>query len=75
MGKAEATTISFISMEVLFEDDCLEIMRALPSESVDMIFADPPFNVGKKYGGSPILITARIIMSGVPTGLPRVSGS
>lgn len=26
-------------------------MRSLPSESVDMIFADPPFNVGKKYGG------------------------
>jgi site-specific DNA-methyltransferase (adenine-specific) len=26
-------------------------MRSLESESVDMIFADPPFNVGKKYGG------------------------
>jgi DNA modification methylase len=51
MGKAEATTISFINMEALYEGDCLEIMRALPSESVDMIFADPPFNVGKKYGG------------------------
>ena len=38
-------------MEFLYEGDCLEIMRTLPSESVDMIFADPPFNVGKKYGG------------------------
>ncbi len=25
-------------------------MRGLPPESVDLIFADPPFNVGKKYG-------------------------
>ncbi len=38
-------------MEVLYTGDCLEIMQTLPSESVDMIFADPPFNVGKKYGG------------------------
>jgi len=38
-------------MEFLYEGDCLEVMRNLPTESVDMIFADPPFNVGKKYGG------------------------
>jgi len=51
MGNVEATTVFFINMEVLYEGDCLEIMRSLLSESVDMIFADPPFNVGKKYGG------------------------
>jgi len=38
-------------MECLYEGDCLKIMQTLLSESVDMIFADPPFNVGKKYGG------------------------
>ena len=38
-------------MEALYEGDCIEIMQTLPSERVDMIFADPPFNVGKKYGG------------------------
>jgi hypothetical protein len=42
-----------MNMEELYEGDCLEIMRTLPSESVDMIFADPPFNLGKKYGGKP----------------------
>ncbi len=51
MGSVEATTDSFMNMEVLYEGDCLKIMRTLPSESVDMIFVDPPFNVGKKYGG------------------------
>jgi adenine-specific DNA-methyltransferase len=51
MENVEATTISFINMEALHEGDCLEIMPTLPLESVDMIFADPPFNIGKKYGG------------------------
>jgi site-specific DNA-methyltransferase (adenine-specific) len=31
--------------------DCLEGMRELPAESVDLVFADPPFNIGKPYGG------------------------
>jgi len=34
----------------LFQGDCLELLRSLPDESVDMVFADPPFNLGKKYG-------------------------
>src|SRR6266487_5246279 len=53
MGNVEATTIPLINVETLYEGDCLEIMQNLPSETVDMIFADPPFNVGKKYGGKP----------------------
>src|SRR5258706_5518693 len=51
MVSSEAAIIFTINMEVLYEGDCLKIMKTLPSESVDMIFADPPFNVGKKYGG------------------------
>ncbi|MFD4538490.1 DNA-methyltransferase [Streptomyces bauhiniae] len=34
----------------LYQADCLEVMRAMPSQSVDLIFADPPFNLGKIYG-------------------------
>ncbi|NLH38961.1 MAG: hypothetical protein GX445_02735 [Elusimicrobia bacterium] len=29
--------------------DCIEIMKTLPDKSVDLIFADPPFNIGIKY--------------------------
>jgi len=29
--------------------DCLEIMKDIPNDSVDMTFADPPFNLKKKY--------------------------
>jgi DNA modification methylase len=37
--------------ETLYHGDCIEVMRSIEAESVDMIFADPPFNVGKSYGG------------------------
>lgn len=33
----------------LFKGDCIEIMRSLPDESIDLIFADPPFNLNKSY--------------------------
>lgn len=29
----------------LFLGDCLEVLEAMPSESVDMVFADPPYNL------------------------------
>jgi len=31
------------------EDDCIEIMKRIPKNSVDVTFADPPFNLEKKY--------------------------
>lgn len=31
------------------QGDCLEIMRQIPDNSVDVTFADPPFNLKKKY--------------------------
>ncbi len=34
----------------LYLGDCTEIMEDMPSSSVDLIFADPPFNQGIKYG-------------------------
>lgn len=34
----------------IIQGDILETMARIPSESVDMAFADPPFNLKKKYG-------------------------
>ncbi len=34
----------------LYQGDCLELLRSLPDGSADMVFADPPFNLGKEYG-------------------------
>ncbi|EMJ96414.1 DNA methylase domain protein [Leptospira kirschneri str. JB] len=34
---------------VLFDKDCLTILPEIVEESVDTVFADPPFNIGKTY--------------------------
>lgn len=33
----------------LFEGDCLDFLAQVEAESVDLAFADPPFNLGKLY--------------------------
>jgi site-specific DNA-methyltransferase (adenine-specific) len=33
----------------LVTGDCVDIMTRLPAESVDLVFADPPFNIGYEY--------------------------
>jgi len=34
---------------VIHHGDCIEILRSIPTDSVDVTFADPPFNLNKKY--------------------------
>ncbi len=34
----------------IYQGDCLAWLRALPDDSVDLVFADPPFNLNKDYG-------------------------
>jgi len=33
----------------VIQGDAIEVMRQIPDNLVDMTFADPPFNLGKKY--------------------------
>jgi site-specific DNA-methyltransferase (adenine-specific) len=33
----------------VYQGDCIEIMRGFKSESVDLAFADPPYNLAKNY--------------------------
>lgn len=35
---------------VLYATDCFNVFAALRDDSIDCIFADPPFNLGKDYG-------------------------
>lgn len=46
LGSPRLTT----SSGVLFQSDCLDLLEELPDDSVHVIFADPPFNLGKNYG-------------------------
>lgn len=34
----------------VFKGDCFEVLSSIPDASVDLIFADPPYNIGKKFG-------------------------
>ncbi len=38
------------SLGTLYRGDCLNLLPLVPDDSVDLIFADPPFNLGKSYG-------------------------
>ena len=35
----------------LLVGDSLELMKNMLDESIDLIITDPPFNIGKDYGG------------------------
>jgi len=34
-----------LPLDCILQGDCVEMMRSLPAASVDMIFADPPYNL------------------------------
>ena len=37
--------------QVIYHGDVLEVLSCLSDESVDLIFADPPYNIGKDFDG------------------------
>ncbi len=37
-------------IDQIINEDCLTFLKRLPDECVDVTFADPPFNLKKKYG-------------------------
>ncbi|MEA2075079.1 MAG: DNA methyltransferase [Euryarchaeota archaeon] len=45
----ESNELFRTSTNKLILGDCLERLREIPDESVDFVFADPPYNLGKKY--------------------------
>jgi len=39
---------------LLYETDCSNLLASLKDETVDTVFADPPFNLGKSYGNGAV---------------------
>ncbi|UZK64974.1 site-specific DNA-methyltransferase [Sphingomonas sp. M1-B02] len=37
--------VDVLPLDTILRQDCIEAMRALPAKSIDMIFADPPYNL------------------------------
>lgn len=40
------------ALGALWNDDCLALLPHVADRSVQLVFADPPFNIGKEYGKS-----------------------
>ena len=38
-----------VTLDRLYQGDCLEHFRTVADGSVDLVFADPPFNIGYDY--------------------------
>lgn len=43
--KTKAPEASALPLNQILPGDCIEVMRSLPEASVDLIFADPPYNL------------------------------
>lgn len=46
----EAKSVFSTDLGVLYQGDCLSALDKIPDQSLDCIFADPPFNLDKRYG-------------------------
>jgi DNA modification methylase len=40
----------------IIKGDCLEVLEQIPANSIDLVVADPPYNLGKDYGNNHDLI-------------------
>ena len=49
----------------VFLKDVFDLLKELPDDSVDMVYGDPDYNVGVKYGIRPIPKLLMNILSGI----------
>jgi DNA modification methylase len=42
--------LSSLQLNNIFQGDCVEVLKTLPSNSIDVIFADPPYNLQLNRG-------------------------
>ena len=52
LQETKAAPVYVTELGALFGGDALTILPCIAPESVDTVFADPPFNLGKQYGSS-----------------------
>lgn len=46
---------------MIYHGDALMVLTKIPDASVDLIFVDPPYNIGKNFAGKKI--NGELIMS------------
>lgn len=37
------------TLDSIYQGDCIDLLKALPDESVDLVVSSPPYNLGKEY--------------------------
>jgi site-specific DNA-methyltransferase (adenine-specific) len=47
--EAELLPSQSIQTGNILRGDCIELMRQMPAGAIDLVFADPPFNIGYEY--------------------------
>jgi site-specific DNA-methyltransferase (adenine-specific) len=50
IGPAAPAPVFTTELGTLYQGDCLELLPHVGDATVDTVFADPPFNLGKDYG-------------------------
>jgi modification methylase len=53
MTRKTTQTAAELPLNTILDGDCIEVMRGLPEASVDLIFADPPYNLQLKGDAAP----------------------
>jgi modification methylase len=48
MTRKTTQTAAELPLNTILDGDCIEVMNGLPEASVDLIFADPPYNLQLK---------------------------
>lgn len=41
-----------LDLNKIYNEDCIETMKRIDNNSIDLIIADPPYNIGKDYGNN-----------------------
>ena len=46
----EEVKIQDLTLNKIYNEDCINGMKKIKSESVDIVICDPPYNIGKDFG-------------------------
>ena len=47
--QTELLPVSTLEIGKIHQGDCLELMQRIDTGTIDLVFADPPFNIGYEY--------------------------
>ena len=62
-----------LPLDAVYNQDCIAGMKSLGKGTVDLAFADPPFNIGYDYDVYRTSSTAKSTSTGAGNGPPRWS--